>query len=131
MLETAEDVVADDRTGVIVGCTAVDIETVDCGIIGVAALKSAKRRSRSATASAGMETVTPVLGADKVVEVDDVASDFGFDIIIVKFNQFSKFYFVQRKPDNCGRIEVKKKHEQCSICQQSYVATKVSITSNF
>lgn len=83
LLETAAGVVADDETGVVVGCTAVDIDTADCGIIGVAELKSAKRRSRSATASAGLEAVT----AADVVEVDDVASDFGFDIIMVNLMQ--------------------------------------------
>jgi hypothetical protein len=50
---------------------------------GVAALKSAKRRSRSATASAGL-VVAAEGETEEVVEVD-VASDFGFDIIMVKY----------------------------------------------
>jgi hypothetical protein len=84
--------------GIVVdGCctTTADVETVDfCGMIGVAVLKSAKRRSRSATAvSAGLDVVVVVVVAaveDKIVEevvvgVTDVASDFGFVIIMVDY----------------------------------------------
>ena len=65
-----------------------------CEIIGIdeVALKSAKRRSRSATASLGLlldVVVVVEFGiAEEVIEVVDddvccVTSDFGFDIIMV------------------------------------------------
>ena len=79
LLDTADELAVDDAAGVVAGCTAFSTETVDCGADGVVALKSAKRRSRSATASAGLDEVAVV----DVVDVDDVASAFGFDIIMV------------------------------------------------
>jgi hypothetical protein len=130
LLETADGAVVVDGAGMVVGCTAVDIEIADCGIIGVTALKSAKRRSRSATAFAGLEAVAVV----DVVEVDDVASDFGFDIIMVNSKSFKKFRFDQIlfcSIQNCyySRVEVRKKYEHYSIRQQSYIDMKFLIVN--
>lgn len=100
LLEVADGllVVCAVIAGVEVCCIAVDIETADCGMIGVVALKSAKRRSRSATASAGLDVVDAVGKAEDVVEVDDVASDFGFDIIMLNCDLNKEIF-----PVNCCR----------------------------
>jgi hypothetical protein len=62
------------------------VAVVDAGMIGVAALNSANRRSKSATASVGLDVVVVVVAGDTevaAVEDDDVASAFGLDIIML------------------------------------------------
>lgn len=88
LLEPAEvdGAVGADCRPVLVLAVAVVVAVVDAGMIGVAALNSANRRSKSATASVGLEVVVVVVAGDTevaVVEDDDVASAFGLDIIML------------------------------------------------
>lgn len=94
LLEPAEEllVVVDGAAGA--DCRTVLVVVVAvAGMIGVAALNSASRRSKSATASVGLDDAVVVVAGDTevaVVEDDDVASAFGLDIIILNYGSKEK-----------------------------------------